>query len=162
MIYCRNCGTALKPETNFCTNCGTKISIVQNSSNESNFEKKQIEFQAKDEELTGNNKFFTNLFPIYIFLNIPLFYLNNGYEEISGILIFSAIVLIGYYVRRNKEKPFNILIKIVLVLQLVLVFSTIMMNLEHFFINFYSLLWATILILFLISILLLLVKGNKT
>jgi len=181
-FYCRNCGTALKPETNFCTNCGTKI--VNPKSNKSELENDSIvkesissntpngklaieenSINSISEELTGGKyKFAKRIMIFYILLNIPLYYLNSGTDEILGILIFSIIVLWDFFVfilNKQKKKPFNIITKIVLVLQMLLAISAFMNNYELFFSNIYS---ASAVITFaLLSIVnvMLILKGNK-
>jgi hypothetical protein len=66
----------------------------------------------------------------YIVVNILFVLFNSGSEEITGILIFSVIVGIIYFIRKKKEKPINIIAKIVLVLQAILAFSIIMQLIE--------------------------------
>lgn len=70
----------------------------------------------------------------YILFNIPLYFINTGDDEITGVLIFSAAVLVGYAIyalQKVKEKPYTIFLKIVLVLQSLLAVSGIMSYLEY-------------------------------
>jgi len=69
----------------------------------------------------------------YILFNIPLFLINNGDDEVTGVLIFSAAVLVGYLIyalQKKKEKPYALGLKIVLVLQSLLAISGIMSYLD--------------------------------
>lgn len=69
----------------------------------------------------------------YILFNIPLYFINTGDDEVTGVLIFSAAVLVGYLIyalQKKKEKPYKISLKIVLVLQSLLAVSGIMSYLD--------------------------------
>ena len=70
----------------------------------------------------------------YILFNIPLYFINTGDDEVTGVLIFSAAVLVGYLIyalQKKKEKPYHISLKIVLILQSLLAVSGIMSYLEY-------------------------------
>ncbi len=69
----------------------------------------------------------------YILVNIPLYFVNTGDDEILGVLIFSTAVLVGYAIysfQKKKDKPYTLVLKIVLILQGLLAVSGIMMRLE--------------------------------
>lgn len=69
----------------------------------------------------------------YILFNIPLYFINTGDNEVTGVLIFSAAVLVGYLIyalQKKKEKPYTIVLKIVLLLQSLLAVSGIMSYLD--------------------------------
>ena len=78
----------------------------------------------------------------YILINIPLYFINTGDDEILGVLIFSTAVLVGFVLhslQKKKEKPYTIVLKIVLVLQSLLAVSGIMQRLEYMGSSGYSL-----------------------
>lgn len=69
----------------------------------------------------------------YILVNIPLYFINTGDDEILGVLIFSVAVIVGFVIfslQKKKEKPYTIVLKIVLLLQGLLAVSGIMQRLE--------------------------------
>ncbi len=97
----------------------------------------------------------------YLLLSILLLILQQKSDEITGVQYFSIFILVAYAFRHKKEKPFNWLLKILLTLQLILIFSIFMTQLEFFFYNLFSFLAGlTLLGLFIVN-LLLLFKGNK-
>jgi len=113
-------------------------------------------------EISKKPKYAKKLMIYYFLLNIPLYFINTGDDEIIGVLFFSAILLISYLIRMKKEKPFNIILKIIMGLQLLLMFATVMINLESLGTSISSVI-AVITLLFLIFITgKLLFKGNKT
>jgi len=78
----------------------------------------------------------------YVLVNIPLYFINTGDDEILGVLIFSVAVLVGYIIyslKKKKEKPYTILLKIILILQGLLAISGIMQRLEDLGSSGYSL-----------------------
>lgn len=95
----------------------------------------------------------------YIIINILLILFNSGSDETSGILIFSVIVGVIYIFRRKKEKPFNIIAKIVLVLQAILAFSYIMQLFE--FISVVTIIIVICLLLLIVVDIKLIISGNK-
>lgn len=103
-----------------------------------------------------------NLIVFYILLNILLFSFGQGSDDIMGVKLFSAIILVIYFIRHKKDKPFNWLLKIILGLQLILVFSIFMSQSEYLFTNFISFSTTLALLGLFIVILLLMFKGNKT
>jgi len=95
---------------------------------------------------------------LYFIFAFLLAYLFNHQDEIMGMTFFTFVILIAYLIRRKKEKPFNILLKVILILQGILVFSLIMTNLQ---LAEDSLLQNILLIPFILTIIMLLIKGNK-
>ena len=98
----------------------------------------------------------------YFLLNIPLYFINTGDDEILGILIFSVIIILMYIRRIKYDKPFNIILKIVIGLQSLLMLASIMINIE----NLGSSLSSVIALITLIALLFfngkIIAKGNKT
>jgi len=97
----------------------------------------------------------------YFLLNIPLYFINTSDDEILGILFFSVILLISYFIRIKKEKPFNIILKIIMGLQLLLMFASVMINLENLFSSIASVIAVITLIALIYVTGKLLIKGNK-
>jgi len=97
----------------------------------------------------------------YFLLNIPLYFINTSDDEILGILFFSVILLITYFIRIKKEKPFNIILKIIMGLQLLLMFASVMINLENLFSSIASVIAVITLIALIYVTGKLLIKGNK-
>ena len=98
---------------------------------------------------------------LYFVFSFSLLYLFNEEDEIIGLAFFSIIVLITYFVRKKKEKPFNIFLKIILSLQVLLSISILMMNLEYMSSNGYSVLAVLLNTLLIFTIIMLFFKGNK-
>ena len=119
----------------------------------------QIKKEKSDIKTKKDTK---NLIVFYVLLNILLFSFGQGSDDIMGVKFFSVVILIIYFIRHKKDKPFNWLLKIILGLQLILVFSIFMSQSEYLFTNFISFLTTLSLIGLFIVILLLIFKGNKT
>jgi hypothetical protein len=97
----------------------------------------------------------------YIIINILLSFFNSGSDEITGILIFSVIVGVIYFIRKNKEKPFNIIAKIVLVLQAILAFSYIMQLIQYIGADAFYMIVIVCLVLLIFINVKLIFSGNK-
>ena len=97
----------------------------------------------------------------YIIVNILFVLFNSGSEEITGILIFSVIVGVIYFIRKKKKKPINIIEKIVLVLQAILAFSIIMQLIEFIGSDVFYLIIILCLVLLIIINAKLIISGNK-
>ena len=113
-------------------------------------------------ETIGKNKSAKKLMIYYFLLNIPLYFINTGDNEILGILIFSFLIVISYLFNMKKEKPFNIVMKIILALQIVLMLASVMINLEYFFSSISTIIGIVTCIALIYVNVLLLIKGNKT
>ena len=162
MAYCSNCGSKQKSNIKFCTNCGLKLNEtipIKVSKNEQTTIG-NITPNTTNSSIGNNNA--KNLLIYYFLLNIPLYILNAGFDEIIGVQIFSLIILVTFFLRFNKEKVINWFMKIIFVLQLILVFSIFMTQSEYLFANFFSFLTTLFLVGLFIITLILLFKGNKT
>jgi hypothetical protein len=93
---------------------------------------------------------------IYIIINALLVLLGSQSDEVIGVLIFSIIILGTVFFRRKKEKPYNWLVKIIQVLQIVLLFALIAESIEY--ISVYTLVFIGLLL----TNILLLFKGNNS
>ncbi len=101
------------------------------------------------------------LMGLYLLLSALLLMSGRISEEIVGIEIFSFFILLGYGIRYKREKPFNWLLKIILILQVVLIVSFIMTQGEFLFYDIFSILIALSLVALFIVNIMLLIKGNK-
>ena len=134
MYFCPQCGKELPKDVKVCPFCGEK----------------------------EQKKLFTLLIGLYIIINILLEKILSFNNEIAGVAIYSLVIIISLYFRKDSKNPYNWFVNILLVLQGVLVFSIIIVALEH--INATSIMqWLTLalLILLFIVIVLLLYKGNR-
>ena len=92
---------------------------------------------------------------IYIVINAILLYLGNALDEVIGIMLFSVIIILTVLLRRKKPKPYNWLVKIILVLQAVFLIALLADRIE--FLGTITLLMAALLLVNFR----LLFKGNK-
>ena len=128
-----------------------KKPVIQNKT-KSNLFNKPIEKTKKAKKLM-----------IYYFLlNIPLYFINSGDEQILGVLVFSGIIILIYLIRMGNEKPINSILKIIMGLQILLMLATIMINLENTFNSILSFIAIITLAVLLIISGKLILKGNKT
>ena len=162
MSYCSNCGSKLKSTTKFCTSCGSKLEKSIKISKNEQATTENVKPNATNEIIGNKKNEAKNLLIYYFSLNIPLYILNSGYDEIIGVQIFSLIILITFFLRLKKEKLVNWFMKIIFVLQLILIFSIFMTQSEYLFANFFSVLITLSLFGIFIINLILLFKGNKT
>ncbi|MFA5297844.1 MAG: zinc ribbon domain-containing protein [Lutibacter sp.] len=93
---------------------------------------------------------------IYVILNGLLIYLGYQSGEVIGVLLFSVLILSIIFLRRKKENPYNWLVKIILVIQLIFLVALIVERLTY--ISTITLL----LIGLLLTDLILLFKGNNS
>jgi hypothetical protein len=153
---------SLKNETsNFVKSKITKTtppSIPDNNS--PNIQKKNETnlFNKSSKKITKAKK----LMIYYFLLNIPIFFINNGEDEILGVLVFSGIILLLYLIRMGNEKPIHIILKIIMGLQALLMLSTIMVNLENIFNSILAFIAIIALVFLLIITIKVILKGNKT
>ena len=165
MSFCTNCGNVLDKEAKFCANCGApqkNTSTKKNTPREIPKENHSIIVNDLGNRQISENESRKKWLLVYVVVNILFVLFNPGSNEIKGILIFSVAIFLMYSIRRKKEKPFNIILKILLVLQSILVFSTIMEGLEYVASSAYSLIvFACLAILIVVDIKLIL-NGNKT
>jgi len=131
MSFCTNCGNALNKEAKFCTNCGLKL---QDAPTKKDIAQKIPKEKHVNAENATNHQHVTQKEPIkkwllvYVAVNILFVLFNSGSEEITGILIFSVLIFLIYFLRKKRTKPFNIVLKILLALQMILAVSAIMMR----------------------------------
>ena len=151
MKYCSNCGKEISDEISFCPNCGVQIHL----------ESEVVEDFNDD---ISASSFPNNTLVIYFILNFILMMGNSNSDEIMGIFIYTWIVLAIIFFRRHKEKPFNLFLNIFVFLQAVIVLATTMMTLEYVADGANGLgvlVQLALLVLLLISIIVLLYKGNR-
>lgn len=98
---------------------------------------------------------------VYAIFNFLIYTFYGGEDEVKGIVFFTVITAFMLWFRRNKEKPVNLVLKIILILQAVLTFSVLMTNLQYLE-NEHSLLASILLAPLTFSILMLIFKGNKS
>ncbi|WP_367274628.1 zinc-ribbon domain-containing protein [uncultured Lutibacter sp.] len=164
MEYCSNCGKKQKLNIKFCTNCGSKLkepisNIVSKNEPTTNG---NVTPNTTNKTIGNKKTNAKNVLIYYFLINIPLYILNTGVDEIIGVQIFSLIILITFILRLKKEKFVNWFMKIIFVLQSILIFSIFMTQSEYLFSNLFSaLITLSLLALFCITIVLLF-KRNKT
>ncbi len=172
MKYCSSCGKQIPKDIKFCPYCG--IEIYQNTNELTSQTKIDIKDNAtsykvhkklEDTEDTLHSQSLPSItIVVYIALNFILKLVSPSNEEIMGIFIYTWIVLAIIFIRRNKEKPFNWLLNIFVSLQAILVFATGMMSLDYIDAGGDSIgviIILGLLILLLITIVVMLYKGNR-
>ena len=104
-----------------------------------------------------------NTIALYFILSFILLMGNVYSDEIMGIFIYTLIVLVIILIRRKKEKPFNWLLNIFIILQEVLVFAVGMMTVEYFEAEVIStdVVQLGLLVFLFVTILIMLYRGNK-
>jgi predicted amidophosphoribosyltransferase len=165
MSFCTNCGNVLEQEAKFCTNCGARqknTSTKKDTAREIPKEDHSIVENDLSNPQVAKNEPRKKWLLVYIVVNILFVLFNGGSEEITGILIFSVIIFLMYSIRRKKDKPFNIALKILLVLQSILAFSILMAGLEYLTSSAYSLIVFACLALLIVVDIKLILNGNKT
>jgi len=177
-MYCPNCGKEISESVHFCPYCGTKISQevdeltlprmrkqhkIAEESEEFDNRVEEASPEEVDEFTPSGSPFPYITIGIYLLLNFVLKAISPYNENIMGIFIYTWIVLLIIFFRRNKENPFNWFVNIFILLQSVLVFATGMMTLQ--FIdsggdNIDAVVQLGLLVLLFITIIVLLIKGN--
>lgn len=92
---------------------------------------------------------------IYLIISVLLVYNGYGIDTILGALFFSVIVLLIVFLRKSKPKPYNWLVKIILVLQIAYLVLVLPEGILYLGIN------TLLLIGIFITDIVLLFKGNK-
>ena len=113
------------------------------------------ETQTPENQTISKGKTINKWTWIYIIMNALLLILGSKSEEVVGVLIFSVIILAIVFFRRKKEKPYNWLVKIILVVQLIFLVALIAESIEY--ISFFTLVFMGLLL----ANLALLFKGNN-
>lgn len=93
---------------------------------------------------------------IYVILNGILVYFGHQSDQVIGVLLFSILILGIVFFRRNNDKPYNWLVKIILVIQLIFLIALVAEGIEY--ISYITLLFLGLLVTDLI----LLFKGNNS
>lgn len=123
----------------------------------------QEDFQTNSRNEIGHKSNQAKKLMIYYFLlNIPLYFINTSNDEIIGILFFSAVIIVLYLIRMKYEKPINIVLKIFLGLQIVLMTASFMINIQNVFSSIASIIAVITLPVLIYVSGRLLIKGNKT
>ena len=120
------------------------------------FKPKRVNTVASKESLPEKTKKFNKWTWIYIIINGLLLYLGNQSEEVLGVLFFSFFILLMVFLRREKEKPYNWWVKIILVVQLIFLIALVADKFEY--VSAITLLFIGLLV----SNFILLFKGNKS
>jgi len=140
---------------------------VQNKVENTFQEKTNNIFQEKVEEPIEKNISKTNkkqsMVPLlwYILFSILLYTFGDSSETISGVMFFTVVTLIIYFIRRKKSQPINWISIIILVLQALLIFSFLMEMSDLLFVNEITSLLTLLFIGLLFSIGYLILKRNK-
>lgn len=156
---------SLKNETSHYVKSKIKETVSPKTQKENLYthsETKTDDILFDDNNTINMKKTAKNLILFYVLLNILLFSFGQGSYDIMGVKFFSVIILVIYFIRHQKEKPLNWLLKIFLGLQAILLFSIFISSAQYLFVNFISFLTTLSLLGLFIIILLLLFKGNKT
>ena len=115
MGYCTNCGAKLKENTKFCTGCGEKV-LFSSREEGNRTEGYSDVISISNVEGATSNSFKNILLGFYVLLNIPLYAMSGGDDQMIGFLFYSLIITIVIAVRNRKENTFNWVLKILLVL----------------------------------------------
>jgi uncharacterized Zn finger protein (UPF0148 family) len=154
---------SLQKETSNYVKSKIKETVLQKTPKENLATNNNIKnIETEDKNVIKQKKTSKNLILFYVLLNVLLFSFGLSSDDIMGVKFFSVLILIIYFIRHKKEKPFNWLLKIILGLQAILLLSIFMTQSEYLFANFLSFLTTLSLLGLFIVILLLLFKGNKT
>ncbi len=186
MPFCVNCGNDLKNESAFCPNCGQKTkkskmdkgivkglkdgvsnklknkveeTIRPKSTSKKNVFKQQKTPANSNQKTTSKSK---KLMLYYFLLNIIIYFFSSESEEIAGVLFFSGVIILLYLIRMGNEKPISIILKVLLVLQGILMLSTIIISLEFIGDSFSVILSIPALIALISLAVTLIINGNKT
>ncbi len=118
---------------------------------------KTISERQTTENKTISNKNTINKWTwIYLFLNGILVYFGYQSDQVIGVLLFSVLILWIVFFRRKNDKPYNWLVKIILVVQLIFLIALVAEGIEY--ISYITLLFLGLLVTDLI----LLFKGNNS
>ncbi len=92
---------------------------------------------------------------IYFAVNAFLIFLGYRNDDVIGVMLFTIVILLLVFMRRNKPKPYNWLVKIILILQALVLLAFVVVRIEYF--NIIALL---MIVVFFVNIRLIF-KGNK-
>jgi len=93
---------------------------------------------------------------VYVGINAFMLYLGYRSDEVIGVMLFSIVILLFVFLRISKPKPYNWLVKILLILQGLLLLAFALEKIERPNI-------MVLLMLFMFAInLRLIFKGNKS
>lgn len=93
---------------------------------------------------------------IYLAVNTLLMFLGYRNDDIIGLMLFTIVILLFVFIRRNKPKSYNWLVKTILILQTVVLIAFIVERIEY--LNIITLL----MIVLLFVNMRLIFKGNKS
>jgi len=160
MKYCTNCGAQLKANTKFCTKCGEPVLIK--STEERNEKVEYVEdISIPKTDLRASSSFKNALLGFYVLLNIPLYAVSGGDEQMLGFLFYSFVITLVIVFRIKKANTFNWVLKILIGLQLLFVFSILMSQFDFLFVDFSSSIATIIFFLLFLVLITMLIKGNS-
>lgn len=161
MKYCTNCGTELKANAKFCTKCGEQI-IAPSAQKEALLDANHHNaISIPNADYNASNSFKNMLLGLYVLLNIPLYVLSGGDEQMLGFLFYSLVITILVAVRNKKENTYNWVLKILIGLQLLFVFSIFMTQLDFLFVDLTSTLASIVFFILFLVLFAMLIKGNS-
>jgi len=117
--------------------------------------KPERKMEHSTSENLSNSGGFTIWTWVYVVINALLIYLGYRIDTILGALLFSIVILLLAFLRRKNSKPYNWLVKFVLLLQLAYLILVLPEGILY-------LGWNTLLLILLfITNVMLVFKGNK-
>ena len=93
---------------------------------------------------------------IYLIISAIVAFMGYHAEDVLVVILFSVIVLFLVFLRRKKPKPYNWLVKIILVVQILVLTGSVILRLEYFSVV------TLLMISLLITEFILLFKGNNS
>lgn len=169
MTNCIKCGRPLKKGSKFCTKCGAKISLNEiqpefesnNDNNTNDFVQSETSSLEPQPEILNNNSLKNKLLGFYIILVIPLYLMGQGTEEMIAFSIYSVVNIVVISLRINSPNTFNLIVKILLLLQFVFILSIVIPEANYLFVNLVSSIATVLFALLSLVILLMVFIGNR-
>lgn len=160
MEYCTNSGQKLKASTKFCTACGEQV-LLTTTEKRNKVEQYSEAISIPNVDLPASSSIKNILLGFYVLLNIPLYAMSGGDDQMLGFLIYSIVITIVIAVRIKKENTFNWVLKILIGLQLLFVLSILMSQIEFLFVDLLSSIATILFFLIAIVLITMLIKGNS-